>query len=189
MTHGFLDPSEHCVMELPNYKQIPHQNVPQGSKQLQLWQRQLLSLFWGGKAENILCCTGQKLITNFSGTPGISRQKSPDIPPKSLVSLGFEGHTEHWGPHLFMCKTPTPPEDILTQEFRLVLLFLPGQRASHREAIPVEQGRKRQTTNGTNFTGATTPFRWIACPFLEKSPFRSPFFPDMFFKEKQKGNN
>ena len=35
---------------------------------------------------------------SFSGTPGISRQKFRDIPPKSLVSLGFEGHTGLFGP-------------------------------------------------------------------------------------------
>ena len=49
---------------------------------------------------------------NFSGTPGISPQKSWDIPPKSLVSLGFEGHTELFGPHPFTSKftrkTPHP---------------------------------------------------------------------------------
>ena len=36
---------------------------------------------------------------NYAGTPGISRQKSQDTLPKRLVSLGFEGHTEHFGPH------------------------------------------------------------------------------------------
>ena len=41
-------------------------------------------------------------FSNFLGAPGISRQKSRDIPPKSLVSLGFEGRTE-----LFLAPTPS----------------------------------------------------------------------------------
>ena len=41
------------------------------------------------------------LFSNSSGTPGISQQESWDIPPKSLVSLFFEGHTELFGPHPF----------------------------------------------------------------------------------------
>ena len=63
--------------------------------------------------ENSLC--GAKNWThffpsNFSGTPVISRPKFQDIPPKSLVFLGFEGDTEFFGPHPFTWKTPTPPE-------------------------------------------------------------------------------
>ena len=46
--------------------------------------------------------------------PGISRRKS-------LVSLGFEGHTELFGPYPFTWKTSTPPEDIRTQKFGFVL--------------------------------------------------------------------
>ena len=42
-------------------------------------------------------------------TSGISRQKSRDIPPKSLVSLGFEVHTELFGPHQFTWKRPKSP--------------------------------------------------------------------------------
>ena len=50
--------------------------------------------------------------------------KSRDIPPKEfLFALGFEGHTELFGPHPFTRKTPTPPEDIRTQKFGFVLLF------------------------------------------------------------------
>ena len=41
---------------------------------------------------------------------GLFPQKSRDIPPKSLVSLGFQGHTALFGPHPFTWKTPTPPE-------------------------------------------------------------------------------
>ena len=43
-------------------------------------------------------------FSNFSGTSGISCQKSRDIPPKNLVSLSFELHTELFGPpplHVF----------------------------------------------------------------------------------------
>ena len=65
---------------------------------------------------------GQELHTNLfffsnsSGTPGISRQNSRDILPRSLVSLGFEGHTELFGPHPFTWKTPTPSEGLLTED-------------------------------------------------------------------------
>ena len=48
------------------------------------------------------------------GYPG----KIPGCPAQQkLVSLGFEGHTELFGPHPFTSKTPTLPEDILTQKF------------------------------------------------------------------------
>ena len=50
--------------------------------------------------------------------PGISRQKS-------LVSLGFEGHTELFDHHPFTWKTPTLPEGIRTSKFRFGFLFLP----------------------------------------------------------------
>ena len=53
----------------------------------------------------------------------ISQQKSWDIPPKSLVSLGFEGHTELLDPHPFTWKASTPPEDIWSQQFDFVLPF------------------------------------------------------------------
>ena len=64
-------------------------------------------------------------FSNFSGTPGRSQQTSPEIPPKTLVSLGFEGHTELFRPRPFEWKTPTQAEDILTKKFGFVLLFLP----------------------------------------------------------------
>ena len=44
-------------------------------------------------------------VSNFSGTPGTSRAKSWDIPPKTLSSLGFEGHTE------LFCTPPLHVED------------------------------------------------------------------------------
>ena len=37
-------------------------------------------------------------FSNFPGTTGISQQKSRDIKLRSLVSLGFEGHTDLFGP-------------------------------------------------------------------------------------------
>ena len=46
----------------------------------------------------------------------------PDKNP--LVSLGFEGHTELFGPHPFTWKTPTPPEDVRTEQFGFGLLLL-----------------------------------------------------------------
>ena len=58
------------------------------------------------------------------GQPRDVPTKFRDIPPKSLASLGFKGHTELFGPPLFTWKTPTPPEDIRTQMFGFMLLFL-----------------------------------------------------------------
>ena len=49
--------------------------------------------------------------------------KSRDIPPKKFDFLGFEGHTELFGPHPFTWKTPTPPENIRTQKFRFGFFF------------------------------------------------------------------
>ena len=44
--------------------------------------------------------------------------------PKSLVSLGFEGHTGlFWPPAPLTWKTPTPPEVFRTQKFGFMLLF------------------------------------------------------------------
>ena len=42
------------------------------------------------------------------GAPGISLQKSRDILPKSSVSLGFEGHTELFGPDPVQAEDPHP---------------------------------------------------------------------------------
>ena len=49
--------------------------------------------------------------------------KSRDIPPKKFDFPGFEGHTELFGLHPFMWKTPTPLENIWTQKFGFVLFF------------------------------------------------------------------
>ena len=49
--------------------------------------------------------------------------KFRDIPPQKFDSLGFEGHTELFGPHPFTWKTPTPPENIRTQKFRFGFFF------------------------------------------------------------------
>ena len=48
-----------------------------------------------------------------------------DIPPKSLVSLCFEGHAELFGPHPFTWKTPTPPEISGTESLGLGSFFFP----------------------------------------------------------------
>ena len=66
--------------------------------------------------------------TNFfflklTGASGISWQKFWDVPPNSLVSLGFEVHTELFG-HPFTWKTPYPPEDIRTKRSGLGSFFL-----------------------------------------------------------------
>ena len=51
--------------------------------------------------------------------------KIPDIPPKNMVSLGFEGNTELFGPHAFTWKTLTPPEDVRAKKFGFGFLSLP----------------------------------------------------------------
>ena len=67
-------------------------------------------------------------FSSFSGAPGISRQKSRDIPPESIFSLlSFEGHAELYGLRPFTWKTPTPPEHIRTKKFDFVLLFVAWQ--------------------------------------------------------------
>ena len=50
--------------------------------------------------------------------------KSREYLAKKPVALGFEGHSELFGPRPFTRKTLTPPEDIQTQKFGFVLLFL-----------------------------------------------------------------
>ena len=50
------------------------------------------------------------MAQTFRAPPGASQPKSRDLPAKSLVSLGFEGHTELFGPDPFTSK-----EDIRTK--------------------------------------------------------------------------
>ena len=62
----------------------------------------------------------------FLGLFGRRRDIPPnsrDIPPKKFDFAGFEGHTELFGPHPLMWKTPTPPENIRTQKSGFVLFF------------------------------------------------------------------
>ena len=61
----------------------------------------------------------QTFFLRLFGRPQDIPAKSRDIPPKSLVSLGSEGHTELLAPHPFTWKTPTPPESIRTKQFGL----------------------------------------------------------------------
>ena len=63
------------------------------------------------------------LFLKLVGHPRDIPAKSRDIPPESLVSLGFEGHTELFGPHPFTWKPPTPPENIRTKKFGFGFLF------------------------------------------------------------------
>ena len=62
-------------------------------------------------------------FSNFSGASGKSRQNPGISRQKKFDSLGFEGHTELFGPHPFTWKTPTPPENIRTQKFRFGFFF------------------------------------------------------------------
>ena len=58
----------------------------------------------------------------FRALPGYPGQ-IPGYPGKKFDSLGFEGHTELFGPHPFTWKTPTPPENIRTQKIRFGFFF------------------------------------------------------------------
>ena len=70
-------------------------------------------LYMGMRSEHKL------FFSNSSGAPGISRPKSWDIPPKSLVSLGFEGHTELFGPTLSRGRPPPHPKISRPKSLRL----------------------------------------------------------------------
>ena len=96
------------------------------------WANEIVSNLTQNKAQ--FCnCNGclireQKLnlnffFSNFSGTSGKIPAKSRDIPPKKFDFPGFEGHTELFGPHPFVWKTPTPPENIRAQRFRFGFVF------------------------------------------------------------------
>ena len=70
----------------------------------------------------------RKLNPNFFslklfGHPRDIPAKSRDIPPKKFDFPGFGGHTELFGPHPFVWKTPTPPENIRAQKFRFGFVF------------------------------------------------------------------
>ena len=75
--------------------------------------------------------------------------KSRDIPPKKFDFPGFEGHTELFGPHPFMWKTPTPLENIRTQKFGFVFFFLCLKVPSNpkRKGSMEPQGKVFRTTD------------------------------------------
>ena len=60
---------------------------------------------------------GRRIEHKLSGTPLDIPAKSRDVPPEKFDFPGFEGHTELFGPHPFMWKTPTPLENIRTRMF------------------------------------------------------------------------
>ena len=90
--------------------------------------------------------------------------KSRDIPPKKFDSLGFEGHTELFGPHPFTWKTPTPPENVRTQKFRFGFYFsclnLGCCPSTVRPVFPVlvfQLGKQQNRTRTTSSTVLGTP--------------------------------
>ena len=68
--------------------------------------------FVGTKIEHEHFCS-----QTFWAPPGHPGKNPGDIPSKSLVSLGCEGHTELFGPHPSTRNTPTPSEDVRTKTF------------------------------------------------------------------------
>ena len=63
-------------------------------------------------------------------TPGYP-SKNLRTSRQKLISLGFEKHTKSVDPNPFTWKTPTPMEDIRTQNFDFVLLFLERSAKIH----------------------------------------------------------
>ena len=61
-------------------------------------------------------------VLKLSRAPLGYPRKFRDVPPKTLISLGFKGHTELVGPHTFTWKTTTPPEDIKIKKYVFVLV-------------------------------------------------------------------
>ena len=74
-------------------------------------------LLWGTRIEP------KHFFLKLFGHPRDIPAKSRDIPPKKFGFPGFEGHTELFGPHPFVWKTPTPPENIRAQKFRFGFVF------------------------------------------------------------------
>ena len=96
--------------------------------------REVVYVYWlfsplnGGNGGFLIGFRGPKLNTNFffsnfSGTPGISRQKSRDIPPKSLVFHGFRRtYRTFWPPPLHV-EDPHPTRKFPDQKVWVWLLF------------------------------------------------------------------
>ena len=72
-----------------------------------------------------------------------------DIPPKSLVSLGFEGHTELFGPHPFTWKTPHPTRKYPDQE---------KEREKQKERA---REREREREREHSSLPSSTPWCWF----------------------------
>ena len=121
-----------------------------------------------------------KLFGRFRDIPA----KSRDIPPKKFDSLGFEGHTELFGPHPFTWKTPTPPENIRTQKFRFGFFSRAWQTRQVRKVHAAHPqrllGLKRRLggltlprthsyCSGDTPEGATTSLHFSKCsrPFIQ----------------------
>ena len=90
-------------------------------------------------------------FSNFSGAPGISQQNPRISRQKSLVSPGFEGHTELSGPHPFTWKTPTPPENIRTKEFWVWVPFSSLTLVAHDCGYPLSRYTCRATRVAAHF--------------------------------------
>ena len=102
-------PSPNHLRELSLFGQFPRSAASQSSSPHPLYLDGLQNADPQETSTNVW---GRELNTSF-----FFPAKFQDIPPKSLVSLGFEAHTELFGPHTFTWKTPTPPEDIQTKKF------------------------------------------------------------------------
>ena len=97
------------------------------------------------------------VFSNFSGTPGISA-KGPGISRQEVwFFLGFEAHTELFGPHLFTWKTPTHPKISGPESLGLGFFFLPDLRAKNQNSPEgkkqgnLKKQRRRRSGNGLSF--------------------------------------
>ena len=61
--------------------------------------------------------------------------KSRDVPPRSMVSLGFEGHTELFGPHPFTWNISGP------ESLGLCSFFLPDNRGLSSPGVMKQPGK------------------------------------------------
>ena len=79
----------------------------------------------------------KKLFGQFRDIP----VKSRDIPPKqNWFSPGFRGHTELFGPHPFVWRNPTPPENIRAQKFRFGFVFRAWNQSKYWLVLDKEWG-------------------------------------------------
>ena len=113
----------------------------------------------------------------FRAPPGYPG-KIPGYPAQKFDFPGFEGHTELFGPHPFVWKTPTPPENIRAQKFRFGFVFRAWvemdnntSRQFKRGASRLLRARQRTKRDVTDYSKAVLGQRLLCsqwCPWKGK---------------------